>query len=116
MMNQPASKPRILVVDDDDVIRGMLCLSLRQKGFQVTDARDGGEAMRRFTELEFDLVVTDLIMPDKEGIELILEIRALKRPVRILAISGGGRIDQNTHLHLARSVGADRVLAKPFMP
>jgi DNA-binding response OmpR family regulator len=55
-------------------------------------------------------------MPEKEGIETILEIRALKRPIRILAISGGGRVDQSMHLNLAKSVGADRVLAKPFLP
>jgi CheY-like chemotaxis protein len=79
-------------------------------------ACDGREALSLYKKQEFDLVVTDLIMPDKEGIETILEIRAMKRPIRILAIAGGGRVDQSMHLNLARSVGADRVLAKPFLP
>lgn len=108
--------PRILLVDDDDAIRELLQLVLQRKGLHVVKASDGREAMRLYKEQEFDLVITDLIMPEKEGIETILEIRALKRPIRILAISGGGRVDQSMHLNLAKSVGADRVLAKPFLP
>jgi CheY-like chemotaxis protein len=107
---------RILLVDDDDAIRELLELVLQRKGLQVVKACDGREALSLYKKQEFDLVVTDLIMPDKEGIETILEIRAMKRPIRILAISGGGRVDQSMHLNLARSVGADRVLAKPFLP
>ena len=118
LMEPPSreSSPRILLVDDDDAIREMLELVLQREGLQVVQARDGREAVRLFSEQEFDLVITDLIMPDKEGIETIMEIRAMKRPIRIMAISGGGRVDQSMHLHLAKSVGADRVLAKPFLP
>jgi CheY-like chemotaxis protein len=108
--------PRILVVDDEDAIREMLDLLLQRRGLQVVQARDGNEAVRLYKEQEFDLVITDLIMPEKEGIETILEIRAMKRPIRIIAISGGGRVDQSMHLHLAKSVGADRVVSKPFLP
>ncbi|HEY5550632.1 MAG TPA: response regulator [Opitutaceae bacterium] len=117
MEHTPEQKPaRVLLVDDDDGIREMLDLVLQRNGLQVVQARDGNEALRLYKEQEFDLVITDLIMPDKEGIETILEIRAMKRPIRIMAISGGGRVDQSMHLHLAKSVGADRVLAKPFLP
>lgn len=107
---------RVLLVDDDDAIREMLDLLLQRRGLQVVPARDGNEAVRFYRERQFDLVITDLIMPGKEGIETILEIRAMKRPIRIIAISGGGRVDQSMHLHLAKSVGADRVVAKPFLP
>lgn len=110
------SQMRVLLVDDEDAIREMLDLLLKRRGLQVVQASDGVEAMRLYREQEFDLVITDLIMPRKEGIETILEIRAMKRPIRIIAISGGGRVDQSMHLHLAGSVGADRVVSKPFLP
>lgn len=113
-MQQP--QPRVLLVDDDDAIREMLELVLQRRGLHVVKAADGREALRLYSEQEFDLIVTDLIMPNKEGIETILEVRAMKRPIRILAMSGGGRVDQSMHLHLAKSVGADRVISKPFLP
>jgi len=115
-MKSDVTAARVLVVDDDDAVREMLAIVLQRRGIEVTRARDGNEALKSYKEGTFDLVVTDLIMPDKEGIEMILEIRAMKRPVRILAISGGGKVHQSMHLNLARSVGADRVLSKPFMP
>jgi CheY-like chemotaxis protein len=117
-MEQQTQQPqqRVLLVDDDDAIREMLELVLQRRGLIVVQARNGSEALRLYRDQEFDLVVTDLIMPEKEGIETILEIRAMKRPIRIIAISGGGRVDQSMHLHLAKSVGADRVVAKPFLP
>lgn len=115
-MEPTVPSARILVVDDDDAIRELISLFLQRRGFEVVKARDGREGLKHFREKNFDLVITDLIMPEKEGIEVILEIRAAKRPIRIIAISGGGRVDQNMHLHLALSVGADRVIAKPFMP
>ena len=115
-MDNTKMPPRILVVDDEAGIRAMLDFVLTRHGFEVAQAKNGTEALQLYKEGEFDLVITDLIMPDKEGIETILEMRGLKRPIRIIAISGGGRMDQNMHLNLARSVGADRVMAKPFMP
>ena len=115
-MDNTNTTPRVLVVDDEAGIRTMLDFVLSRHGFEVVQASNGTEALRLYKESEFDLVITDLIMPDKEGIETILEMRALKRPMRIIAISGGGRMDQNMHLNLARSVGADRVMAKPFLP
>jgi CheY-like chemotaxis protein len=117
-METPAkpTQMRVLLVDDEDAIREMLDLLLQRRGFLVVTARDGNEAVRFYKEQEFDLVITDLIMPGKEGIETILEMRAMKRPIRIIAISGGGRVDQSMYLHLAKSVGADRVVSKPFLP
>lgn len=115
-MTATITAPNILVVDDDDAIREMLAIVLQRRGIQVLKARNGIEALKLYKDGTFDLVVTDLIMPDKEGIEMILEMRAMKRPIRILAISGGGKVHQSMHLNLARSVGADRVLSKPFMP
>ena len=115
-MEATLTDSRILVVDDDDAIREMLAIVLQRRGFEVIKARDGNEALKLYKQQQFDLVVTDLIMPDREGIEVILEMRTMKRPVRILAISGGGKVHQSMHLNLARSVGADRVLSKPFTP
>lgn len=106
---------RILLVDDDTLLRGMLKLTLETLGHVVIEARDGTEAMRQFRDNPVDIVLTDLIMPEKEGIEFIMELRKLPgRPPGIIAMSGGGHISASNHLSIARILGAKRVLAKPF--
>lgn len=74
----------------------------------------GKDALAKITKGSFDLIVTDIIMPDMEGIELILRLRRRSRDLPIIAISGGGRGGPEVYLELARSCGAARVLAKPF--
>jgi DNA-binding response OmpR family regulator len=89
---------------------------LVKAGYEVSEARNGNEAVRLFTQKPAALLITDLIMPDKEGIETIQEFRRNQTPVKIIAMSGGGRLDQNMYLSMAKKIGADRVLSKPFMP
>lgn len=105
---------RILLVDDDDLFRKMLRLTLVNLGYEVLEARDGKEAMSLFTKESPDAVITDLIMPRKEGLETIGELTRKHPGVKIIAMSGGGRANATDYLRFAKAMGASRVLAKPF--
>ena len=107
-------RTRILIVDDD---RGHLdaCVRmLKQERFITYSARDGNDALRVLAEHAVDLVLTDIIMPDKEGIELILTLRKRNPALRIIAMSGGGRMGATECLELSRRFGAHYTLSKPF--
>jgi CheY-like chemotaxis protein len=105
---------RILVVDDDDAVREVLGESLEAAGHEVRTAADGGRAIRIAAEWPPDVVVTDIVMPEKEGLETIIELRRTHPAVRIIAISGGGVVGPDDYLVPAEGLGADRCLAKPF--
>jgi len=105
---------RILVIDDDDTLRAMLRRLLCSAGYEVAVAEDGMEASRIQQARPFDLIMTDLVMPEKEGIEVIMEFRKKYPSTKIIAVSGGGRIHPDQYLELARSLGAKRTFAKPF--
>ena len=104
----------ILVIDDDETIRELLRAILEREGYRVLEAPDGGEGLKQFTETPTDLVITDLIMPGKEGIETIRDLRRKFPDVKIIAVSGGGRIGPDSYLKMAKGVGALRTLSKPF--
>lgn len=105
---------RILLVDDDDLSRGTIHQMLERAGHEVQSTGSGTEALELFRTHRPALVVTDLIMPDTDGLELIQQLRKLDGEVRILAISGGGRVNANEYLSVARKFGAAGILAKPF--
>ncbi|MDY6987588.1 MAG: response regulator [Thermodesulfobacteriota bacterium] len=105
---------RILVVDDDVQIREMLRQLLERAGYEVAEAPDGRQGIRLYRQEPADLVITDIIMPEKEGLETIRELRRDFPDVKILAISGGGRVLADEYLRLAKQFGAERTLAKPF--
>jgi len=105
---------RILLVDDDDMSRSAIHKMLERAGYTVESTQDGNEVIRLYSQHGADLVVTDLIMPDKDGLEIIQDLRRIDPKVRILAISGGGRVDANEYLAVARKFGAVEVLSKPF--
>jgi DNA-binding response OmpR family regulator len=105
---------RILIIDDDQSIRQSLSIALSRAGYQVTEASDGAEAMRLWRERGADLVITDLQMPDKNGLEVILELRAFSRTTPIIAMSGGGQTKQLGLLGDAKLLGAVRTVPKPF--
>jgi CheY-like chemotaxis protein len=111
--NEPVAVS-ILLVDDDDQFRTMLSEALSDEGYQVQEASDGREALKLYESQPTDLVITDLVMPGKEGLELIVEIKQLYSGVKIIAMSGGGRGSSEDYLKMARAFGAHRVLAKPF--
>ena len=104
---------RILVMDDDRPVQTTLQKMLEREGYAVVLAADGRQGLKAYQEKRFDLVITDLLMPEKDGIQTIKELRRLDDAVKILAISGGGRVDKKTHLKVAELFGARKVLAKP---
>lgn len=108
--------PRVLLVDDDaDLLRQMGTVFLAG-GYEVQIAEDGEAGLAALKASPVDLVVTDIIMPVREGVETILAIKAHAPDTRVIAISGGYRVGPKDFLTLARHVGADEVMAKPFRP
>lgn len=105
---------RILVIDDDPVVRGMLVEMLRREGYEVDEADDGRAGMRKFREVPATLVITDVVMPEQEGLETLMQLRHASKTVKVIAISGGGRVGPDAYLNSARTLGADAILAKPF--
>jgi len=107
---------KILVIDDDELTRSMICHALKKAGFEVLEAANGNDGVQKAKDDKPDLVVTDILMPDKEGIETILEIQALDRNIKIVAMSGGGATKNMTFLEMAKKAGAKYTLSKPFKP
>ncbi len=105
---------RILLVDDDENFRTMLRITLQRIGHQITEAGDGSMAITLCAQNAYDAVMMDLIMPDKEGMETIVEMRKNHPSIKIIAMSGGGRMSARDILTMAKAVGADQILAKPF--
>jgi DNA-binding response OmpR family regulator len=106
----------ILVIDDDLAVRLTAQMLLEDEGYKVICAVDGEEGLRMFERASPQLVITDIIMPNKEGIETIMEIRSRCSKTPIIAISGGGRIGNADFLQMAQRIGANEILAKPFQP
>ncbi|CAK8718547.1 Response regulator receiver domain-containing protein [Candidatus Electrothrix aarhusensis] len=104
----------ILIIDDDEQMRNLLCRAMEYAGFEVEAAADGRKGLRLFEENSYDLVITDLIMPEQEGMETITFLRKNHPDVKIIAISGGGRIGPETYLPAALELGANAAFAKPF--
>ena len=105
---------RVLLVDDDELLRSMLRTLLERFGHDVVTATNGHDAIVRHREQSVDLVITDIIMPDMEGIELIRALRHDDPAMKIIAMSGGGRAGANDYLDLAKQLGAEQILSKPF--
>ncbi|WP_296819200.1 response regulator [Brevundimonas sp.] len=104
----------ILVIDDDPLVRLIASQMLSQAGYRVSVAEDGDEGVRQIETRPFDLVITDLIMPNKEGVETIREIKQRWPQVPMIAISSGGQLDAGYYLPLAKAMGATAVMQKPL--
>ena len=105
---------RILIIDDEVQIRAMLRQLLERSGYDVADAPDGKVGMELHREDPADLVIVDIIMPSKDGIETIKELTRDFPEVKIIAISGGGVLPQQEYLAMAKGLGAMRTLTKPI--
>jgi DNA-binding response OmpR family regulator len=103
---------RILVMDDDEMLRGTLRAVLAAAGYEVLEAADGNAGLRLQREQGADLVLVDIFMPERDGLEVIRALRAQVPQPQIVAMSGGGRTGQIEVLR----VGAARTLLKPFPP
>jgi CheY-like chemotaxis protein len=106
--------PRILLVDDDESFRKMVRLTLTKFGYDVVEAANGKDAVKVHAAGPADLIMTDLIMPEQEGLETIQLFRKQHPNVKIVAMSGGGRINGQDFLVIAKFFGADRTINKPF--
>ena len=104
----------ILLLDDNASFLKFQGEFLRCSGHQVTTLTDSNKAMRTIKEHPFDLLITDLIMPDKEGIEIIMELHRKLPALKIIAMSGGARVDARDCLAMAKKLGATQTLVKPF--
>lgn len=115
LAEQADRKPieRILIVDDDDHFRRMLRRTLEVEGYQVSEAANGEAGFKRFSETPADLVITDIIMPGKEGVETMMEIMEADPKVKFIVVSGGSWYGSEAEFELVRSLGA-RTLKKPF--
>ncbi len=105
---------RILIIDDEERVRRTLRRMLEPAGHDVVEAADGGEGVELYKEDSVDLVLMDLIMPEKEGIQAAAELRHYDPEVKIIAISGGGRIGNMEVLKIARKFGIEHALPKPI--
>ncbi len=105
---------RVLVVDDDRLVRMTLKLALQRARHEVVEAQDGLEAIEALDRAKVDAVVTDIIMPEVDGIGLILALRKRAPGLKVIAISGGGRTQNMDFLRMAKALGAHFALAKPF--
>ena len=105
---------RVLIIDDDEQIRVLLRQMMEWAGYEVLVAENGRIAMQLHQRQPADLVITDLIMPEQEGLETISKLKKNNKNIKIIAISGGGRIGPEAYLPAARELGADRVFSKPF--
>jgi YesN/AraC family two-component response regulator len=105
---------RILIIDDEPQIRSMLKLMLERDGYEVAEAPDGIEGIRIYRQNPADLIITDLIMPNKDGIGVIIDLKKEFPNVKIIALSGGGLNKPEGYLKGAKKLGAACTLTKPI--
>ncbi len=107
--------PSVLVVDDEDQVRALLRTTLEKAGYQVVEGRTGKEGLERYRESPTDLVIMDILMPGKDGLESIMELRSEYPAAKIIAITGGSQnVGSMDFLDVAKMMGARRTLHKPF--
>lgn len=105
---------KVLIVDDDKMIRETLSQALRLRNFFVNSLSDGTKVLKEIKENNYDIIVMDIVMPNKEGLETIQDVRKVNTEIPILAVSGGGRTAPRSNLEIAIMMGANDTLIKPF--
>lgn len=114
--NDSSGQTKVLVIDDDILVRRTISRILQHGGYEVTLAEDGAKGVAKFRSERPDLVITDIIMPEQEGIETIIQLLRDNPAARIIAVSGGGRLGSMDFLTVANKLGAAAILRKPFEP
>ena len=107
---------KILVIDDEPMVRSYLRTMLEREGYEVKEAANGEEGVQLFHSFSPQLIITDMVMPGKDGIEVIMELRKVDTSVKIMAISGGGYITADKYLALAKALDIDACFQKPLDP
>ena len=105
---------RILLIEDDTVIRRVISLNLVNAGYTVFEATHGADALLQLRKNPTDLVITDMLMPEMDGVETIQLLRRTFPTLKIIAISGGGMASADYYLKIARELGVSKTLKKPF--
>lgn len=104
----------ILIIEDDAAVQEMLRKTLEREGYQVTTAANGRIGIREYHNQTFDVVITDLIMPEMEGLETIMSLKRENPQVKIIAMSGGGLNTPDEYLDIAMKLGAAKTFEKPL--
>lgn len=107
-------RKKILLVDDEESIRKMVRVILGDELYEFQEAGNGLDAQKILEKQPFDLIITDVIMPDCDGIELVMAVRSKLPDIKVIVMSGGGRVRARHYLDLANKLGAARVFEKPF--
>lgn len=105
---------KILVIDDDKIMCSMVVQMLKEAGYEAKGALDGKRGLKLLDAHAYDLIVTDILMPEIEGLEMIKVVRAINKKIPIIAISGGGRLRPEGYLKMAQDFGADYTFQKPL--
>lgn len=117
MANEPATGKNVLIIDDDDFVRTLVIKLVKSFGYTSSCARDGQEALDLLGRMAPpDIIITDIVMPRMDGLEMLRELRGKYPDIKIIAVSGGGRSEQGDYLDLARRAGANEVVSKPLNP
>jgi CheY-like chemotaxis protein len=106
--------PTILLIEDDTDLRKMLLKLMLREGYDVVEASNGNEALSMLNSQLPDLVITDIIMPEQDGIGTINQLKKISKDIKIIAISGGGRMLSEDYLNIAMMLGACHTFTKPF--
>jgi len=110
----PSAVPVVLVIDDDPAIVHSLVDVFESYGVSIATARDGAEGLATFRRIKPAVVLTDVIMPERDGIGIIMEMRRERPGLKIVAMSGGGRLGKSDFLTVAKRLGADSIVPKTF--
>src|ERR1700681_2131233 len=109
-----ATTVNVLVIDDDPAMLHSIAAALEAYGIAIATARDGAEGLAVFRQISPAVVLTDILMPEQDGIGAIMAMRRERPDIKIIAMSGGGRIGNSDFLSVAKMLGADAVIEKPF--
>jgi YesN/AraC family two-component response regulator len=105
---------KLLLIDDEPMLRSALRRALELHGHVVTEAGDGKEGLARFNPAVHEAIITDIVMPEMEGLGLLMEVRKRCPSAKVIVMSGGGAFKVGNYLQTAKLLGADAVLSKPF--
>lgn len=108
--------PKFLLVDDNEELLAVQSAYLEAHDHEVLLARNGREALRHLQDDHVDIMVTDVIMPEMEGFETIMEVKQMRPNLPIIVVSGGGRVGATDYLAMAKSMGAHAAMSKPVAP